>query len=184
MALWTSPTLETIGVYADIVVNGDTLRLYSLHFESFHIEDTDILPRELQANFPKATSQVCHSASTGRAFQCPCRQLPLPYVVCGDFNNTAFSYLYQKFQDRGLVDSFEEAGSGFGRTYDFPYFPFRIDYILADPYFKITSHKVYTGRDYSDHFPIRPPLKRGSEQGTESREQPSVNRRRLLVVVE
>jgi endonuclease/exonuclease/phosphatase len=81
-------------------------------------------------------------------------------VVCGDFNNTAFSYLYQKFQDRGLVDSFEEAGSGFGRTYDFPYFPFRIDYILADPYFKITSHKVYTGRDYSDHFPIRATLKK------------------------
>ena len=59
-----------------------------------------------------------------------------------------------------LVDSFEEAGSGFGRTYDFPYFPFRIDYILADPYFKITSHKVYTGRDYSDHFPIRATLKK------------------------
>ena len=30
------------GIFADIVAGRDTLRVYSLHFESFHIEDTEI----------------------------------------------------------------------------------------------------------------------------------------------
>ena len=148
------------GVYADIVVNGDTLRLYSLHFESFHIEDTDISQENSKRIFLKLPRRFAIQQAQVELFNAHADSCPYPIVVCGDFNNTAFSYLYQKFQDRGLVDSFEEAGSGFGHTYDFPYFPFRIDYILADPYFKITSHKVYTGRDYSDHFPIRATLKK------------------------
>ena len=137
-----------------------TLRLYSLHFESFHIEDTDISQENSKRIFLKLPRRFAIQQAQVELFNAHADSCPYPIVVCGDFNNTAFSYLYQKFQDRGLVDSFEEAGSGFGRTYDFPYFPFRIDYILADPYFKITSHKVYTGRDYSDHFPIRATLKK------------------------
>ena len=143
------------GVYADIVVNGDTLRLYSLHFESFHIEDTEISQENSKRIFLKLPRRFAIQQAQVELFNKHADSCPYPIIICGDFNNTAFSYLYQKFQDRGWIDSFEECGTGFGSTYDFPYFPFRIDYILADPYFKITSHKVYNDTPYSDHYPIK-----------------------------
>ena len=53
-----------------------------------------------------------------------------------------------------MIDSFQEAGSGFGKTYDFKYFPFRIDYIFIDKSFQITGHKAFSDIRYSDHFPV------------------------------
>jgi endonuclease/exonuclease/phosphatase family metal-dependent hydrolase len=50
-------------------------------------------------------------------------------IICGDMNNSAYSYVSQ--YQRKLKDSFEEAGKGFGETYKFHY-PARIDYIFAD----------------------------------------------------
>lgn len=146
------------GIFADIVTGKDTLRVYSLHFESFHIEDTEISQENSKRIFLKLPRRFAIQQAQVELFNAHADRSPYPIIICGDFNNTAFSYLYQKIQDRGLIDSFQEAGSGFGSTYDFPYFPFRIDYILADPYFKITSHKVYSHTPYSDHYPIKASL--------------------------
>lgn len=143
------------GVYADIVLGKDTLRLYSLHFESFHIDDTQITQENSKKILLSLPKRFAIQQSQVELFDAHADTSPYPIIVCGDFNNTAFSYLYQKIQNRGLIDSFQEEGSGFGKTYYFPYFPFRIDYIFADPYFKITSHKVYTGINYSDHYPLK-----------------------------
>ena len=38
-----------------------------------------------------------------------------------------------------LNDTFDEAGNGFGKTYDFKFFPVRIDFIFADDSFEVTS---------------------------------------------
>jgi endonuclease/exonuclease/phosphatase family metal-dependent hydrolase len=73
-------------------------------------------------------------------------------IVCGDFNNTAFSYVY-KIIKYGLTDTFREAGNGFGRSYEFKYFPVRIDFILADEAFNVNGFKTYS-EHYSDHYPI------------------------------
>ena len=73
-------------------------------------------------------------------------------VVSGDFNNTAYSYVYQLLKG-DLVDSFDSAGSGFGGTYNFKYFPMRIDFILMDGSFKVNDFKTFD-IDLSDHFPI------------------------------
>ena len=73
-------------------------------------------------------------------------------VVCGDFNNTAFSYVYRKLK-AGLNDTFKEAGNGFGRSYDFKFFPVRIDFILSDEAFSVNGFKSYN-QHYSDHYPI------------------------------
>ena len=73
-------------------------------------------------------------------------------IVCGDFNNTAFSYVYRAVKG-DMTDTFKEAGNGFGRTYNFKFFPMRIDFIFADPAFKVNGFKTYDV-EYSDHFPI------------------------------
>lgn len=143
------------GVFADIIVGRDTLRLYSLHFESFHIDDTEFTQENSRKILLSLHKRFAIQQSQVELFSKHASGCPYPIIVCGDFNNTAFSYLYQKIQDQGLIDSFQECGSGFGKTYNFPYFPFRIDYIFADPYFKITSHKVYNHINYSDHFPLK-----------------------------
>ena len=54
--------------------------------------------------------------------------------------------------DLGWNDAFEEAGKGFGDTYDFV-FPFRIDFILTDEKMEVNNFKTYEV-EYSDHYPI------------------------------
>ena len=73
-------------------------------------------------------------------------------IICGDFNNTAFSYVYKEIKG-GLQDAFKIAGNGFGRTYDFKFFPTRIDFILVDETITVDSFKTYDNH-YSDHFPV------------------------------
>ena len=52
-----------------------------------------------------------------------------------------------------VKDTFEEAGNGFGRTFDFRYFPIRIDFILVDQAFEVNNFKVLEEK-LSDHYPI------------------------------
>ena len=73
-------------------------------------------------------------------------------IICGDFNNTAYSYVYRKIRG-DLNDTFKEAGAGFGRTYDFKFFPVRIDFIFADDAFIVNKFKTYDDH-LSDHYPI------------------------------
>ena len=41
---------------------------------------------------------------------------PYKMIICGDFNNTAYSYVYKEIKG-DLQDTFVEAGNAFGRTY-------------------------------------------------------------------
>ncbi len=68
-------------------------------------------------------------------------------------NNSAFSYVYRSIKG-DLKDTFEEAGSGFGKTYSFKYYPARIDYIFTDKQFEVKSHTSFSDFKKSDHFPI------------------------------
>ena len=76
-----------------------------------------------------------------------------PMLICGDMNNSAFSYVYRSIKG-DLNDCFEEAGKGFGKTYNFKYYPARIDYIFADRSFKVKEFRTYPEFKNSDHFPI------------------------------
>jgi endonuclease/exonuclease/phosphatase family metal-dependent hydrolase len=73
-------------------------------------------------------------------------------IVCGDFNNTAYSYVYKEIKG-DLQDAFVEAGNGFGRTFNFKFFPIRIDFILADQSFDINAFKTFDV-ELSDQYPI------------------------------
>ena len=69
----------------------------------------------------------------------------------GDFNNTAFSWIYKKLSE-DKKDAFIEAGRGFGKSFDY-IFPFRIDFILTDTEIKTQKFDTYRV-NYSDHYPI------------------------------
>ena len=72
-------------------------------------------------------------------------------IICGDFNNTTFSWVYRNI-GKNKKDAFIEAGKGFGKTFDF-WFPLRIDFILTDNTIEINHFKTFDVA-YSDHFPI------------------------------
>ncbi|MDT0649951.1 endonuclease/exonuclease/phosphatase family protein [Autumnicola edwardsiae] len=154
------------GVYADIVVKNDTLRVINIHLQSFSVKP-DI------GNIEKESSKRVF-LGMGQTFAIQQEQVELvlevirntPYkvIVMGDFNNTAYSYIYRKLRSEGfgLNDAYKEAGSGFGRTFDFDYFPLRIDFILPDESIEVLSFET-TEVFFSDHFPVKATLSLFSE---------------------
>jgi endonuclease/exonuclease/phosphatase family metal-dependent hydrolase len=76
-----------------------------------------------------------------------------PIIICGDMNNSAFSYVYRGIKGQ-LNDSFEEAGTGFGQTYKFKYYPARIDYIFTDRRIQVKNFKTFPDFQLSDHYPV------------------------------
>ncbi len=148
------PNTANNAIYADIVKNRDTIRIYNVHLQSLRIdkdvenlntEDSERLFKRIRQTFKKQQLQT-------ELFIKHKDKSPYKMIVCGDFNNTAFSYVYKEIKG-DLVDAFQEAGNGFGRTFDFKYFPIRIDFILVDKAFKINGFKTLEDK-LSDHYPI------------------------------
>ncbi|MFS4456664.1 endonuclease/exonuclease/phosphatase family protein [Maribacter sp. 2304DJ31-5] len=156
------PETSNGGGYADIVVENDTIRIYNLHLESLRIrpgmikrEKSDRLFKRLRYSFSKQQEQVAFFREN--ADSCPYGK-----IVCGDFNNTQFSYAYRTIKG-DMSDTFSEKGNGYGKTIKFWCFPLRIDFILANPNMEVLSHKNYNLR-LSDHEPVMASLKLGSNK--------------------
>lgn len=142
------------GIYVDILKDKDTLRIYNMHMQSLSLtpelgalekENPKFLVGRLGRAFKKQQDQT-------NLFLAHQRNCTYKKIVAGDFNNTAFSYTYNKIRGDKL-DAFEEKGSGFGRTFIFDVIPLRIDFILPDTEFKVKAFQDFDV-DYSDHFPI------------------------------
>lgn len=140
-------------IFTDIVKNSDTIRVYNIHLESMGIkpekdnfgeENSDKLISRMKLAFKKQVSQV-------EKFLEHQKQWNGKVLVCGDFNNTAFSWVFRQIA-KGKQDAFVKAGKGFGKTFDYTY-PIRIDFILPDASFEINYFKTFKVK-YSDHFPI------------------------------
>lgn len=141
-------------IYADVVVETDTLRMYNVHFQSLRVssklntitqEDSKRLLGRMGEAFKKQEAQVIEFLESEK-------KSPYPVIVAGDFNNSATSYMYRKIK-RDKQDAYEKVGSGTGRTFTFDFIPLRIDFILADPKFEILQFKNYD-IELSDHYPI------------------------------
>ena len=141
-------------IFADLVIKSDTIRVYNLHLQStgintnmsnFDSDQSDALIKQLIKSFKAQEVQT-------KLIVSHLEKSPYKYIISGDFNNTAHSYVYRLLKSN-LIDSFELAGNGFGSTFSFKYFPLRIDFILLDSSFQVLQHKNYDV-EYSDHYPI------------------------------
>lgn len=160
--------MGNMGIYSDIVVDSDTIRVYNVHFESIglspedygfvesltnagQITQTDYLKQgslrilnRLKQAYIERTEQVKivsdHISSS-----------PYPVILTGDFNDTPASWTYREMT-RNLSDAFK-SGTGLGQTYIGAIPGFRIDYILHSNEF--TPYNFNTGSQvYSDHYPV------------------------------
>lgn len=149
-------------IYADIRKGNDTIRVYDMHLESIKISpDVNEIQENVNVIDQQKSQQVMKRIS--KAFEKQQIQAEIlkkhkdncnyPIIICGDMNNSAFSYVYRNIKGN-LNDCFEEAGKGFGETYNFKYYPARIDYIFADKKMKVKSFKNFPKFQNSDHYPI------------------------------
>ncbi|MEE9364922.1 MAG: endonuclease/exonuclease/phosphatase family protein [Cellulophaga sp.] len=153
------PNSANNGAYIDVLYKRDTVRVYNLHMESLKIrpnrtalsnEESGKLYKRIAKSFEKQQEQAA-------IFRKHKEAVSYKIIVCSDLNNTQFSNVY-KVVKGDMRDSFMEKGAGYGRTYNFRYFPLRIDFIFADPEFQIISHKNYDA-NLSDHFPVMTTLR-------------------------
>ncbi|WP_460218811.1 endonuclease/exonuclease/phosphatase family protein [Psychroserpens sp. MEBiC05023] len=153
------PNTSNNAIFADIVKNSDTIRIYNVHLQSSGINPTtEKLTKENSENlFKRVSTTFKMQQSQTELFLKHKVNCPYQMIICGDFNNTAYSYVYKEIKG-DLRDAFSEAGNGFGRTYDFKFFPVRIDFILVDNAFDINGFKTYDVT-YSDHFPVMAKVK-------------------------
>jgi len=152
-----SLNLESSGnniIFADILKEKDTIRIYNTHFESLRIKPN-------QENFgEKNSGKLIQRVSQSFKKQAVQAEVFLKHekkwtgkkIVCGDFNNTPYSWMYTKISTN-KKDAFIEAGKGFGQTYNY-WFPMRIDFILTDENAIVNQFSNYLEK-YSDHYPIQ-----------------------------
>ncbi|MDL2314811.1 endonuclease/exonuclease/phosphatase family protein [Bacteroidales bacterium OttesenSCG-928-C19] len=151
-------------IYADLKIGTDTIRVYNVHFSSFHLDEQD------KAAYEEIVSQQKFDNEKGRRlFGKLSRTMkkhgeevkillehidnsPYKKIVCGDFNDTPASYAYQKLSKR-FNDTYRIKGKGIGKTYNGLYPAFRIDYIFSDKSYSVENyHTIKT--NISDHYPI------------------------------
>lgn len=151
-------------VFADIVKGNDTLRVYNVHLQSIKLQQQDYAlfgEKNQQASNRKSTVRlllekltIAYPARAEQAIKVMkhVETSPYPVIVCGDFNDTPLSYVYNQF-NRKLIDSFRETSKGLGVTYAGRVPAGRIDYIFHSSLLK-AQHFQIQKMAYSDHLAI------------------------------
>ena len=154
------------GVWADLRIKDDTVRVVSLHLQSTSIraEDTSFLEKheyilddEREDKLRSIVSRLVEN-NRKRAVQAECiveflKNSPYKTIVCGDFNDVPMSYTYNTIT-KNMDDAFSEKAIGFAYTYDTRYRLLRIDNILVSPSIEVVSYEVDNEIGLSDHYPV------------------------------
>jgi endonuclease/exonuclease/phosphatase family metal-dependent hydrolase len=150
------PDSDNNAIFADIKMRRDTIRVYSIHLQSTKISP-DINEKIDEAKskkiFRRMSEAFAEQQLQSELIKEHTADCSYPKIICGDMNNSAFSYVYRNIKG-SMKDTFEEAGEGFGKTYNYEFYPARIDYILVDKAFEVKNFKSFDNFVNSDHFPI------------------------------
>lgn len=152
-------------IYTDLVIGGDTIRVYNAHLASirFQPEDYTAIDRGPDRQETKRLFSRLAVAYQNRAEQIDrivahLAQSPYPTVFCGDFNDTPVSYVYGQVSHY-MKDTFRGNHTGFGGTH-IGLFPFlRIDYIWCSDHFEVDYFKLHDRVELSDHHPLEAHLR-------------------------
>lgn len=148
------PDSRNNAMYADIDYNGEVIRIYNIHLQSYQV----ILSHH---NFG-LSNILTLIQNIGLAQRKRYKQTVIlkehingfkgKTILCGDFNSTPFSNTY-KMLSKDRMDTFIEKGNGLGTTFCLGKYPIRLDYIMPDKNFEVLNHKNFK-IDLSDHEPI------------------------------
>ena len=155
-------------IYTDVKTDEKIIRVYNMHLQSLHfkkleykvIDELNKEDVELDADEINASKMIVTRLKRAFVKRAPqadsvaasIARSPHSVIVCGDFNDSPFSYTYHTIS-KNLKDAFIESGNGFGPTYNGNLPPLRIDYIMYSndlEAFNFQTSKV----DLSDHLPV------------------------------
>jgi endonuclease/exonuclease/phosphatase family metal-dependent hydrolase len=148
------PNTTNNGIYADLKIHQDTIRLYNVHLQSFRIElNTSQKNSNIYTTlFRKLNTGITKQIEQAKLIKKEVNNSTKKVIICGDFNATPFSLPYRILK-KGLNDSFISKGSGFGTTYALFGYPLRLDFFLLDKQIDIIRHDNFKLK-LSDHEPI------------------------------
>lgn len=147
---------------ADVKIDRDTVRVIAVHLYSMTLQlsklvgqrKADGVKKEGRIVFSRIKNGFIGHATEFKELEAWIKSSPYPVLVCGDFNETPYGYVYGKTRDM-LTNAFEEKGRGFGFTYNhLPYF-IRIDHQFYDAKkLGLLTFETIDSVKYSDHYPL------------------------------
>ncbi len=152
--------------FVDIYLSADTIRLVNVHFQSIRLSEKeydltqlkplDDKPQEKKIQLFKSLDKL-RTAFRKRSYQVSLvdsviENSPYKVIICGDFNDTPNSYLYNKLSS-SLKDTYLRTNSGVGGTFAGKLPGLRIDYILADPDIDVQKTFVLKQKG-GQHYPL------------------------------
>ena len=155
-------------MWADIDIHGQQFRFVNVHLETTGVNRTLRKAAKLQGAGATVENNRLLKAIYGnytlgmmiRAGQATTIKNELQMnkeegqalVICGDFNDVPYSYVYNTLLGNDLIDGFKECGSGWMHTFRGTK-SVRIDYIFHD---ETIAGLSYYKQDlsYSDHYPV------------------------------
>lgn len=152
-------------LWTDLLVSGDTIRVYNVHLQSNHFDTDDykfihkintsptsIEMRQIKGIFSRLNTAYKKRADQAAKVREHIQETKFPTIICADLNDTHLSYAYRKVKGK-LSDAFQKSGLGFGHTFGSAPVSVRIDYIFFDKNFVSKSFQTGEGK-LSDHNPI------------------------------
>ncbi len=152
-------------LWADLLVNSDTIRFFNIHLQSMHFAKKDYefienIDQQDMGDVQTAGKNILRKMKTAnllrssqaRDIRKVIEESSYPVVVCGDMNDVPNSNAYQIISD-DLYDAFTEKGWGIGRTFKFLSPTLRIDYVLHSKALSVQQVQVLKTQR-SDHSPV------------------------------
>lgn len=153
-------------MWADIDANGRPFRVFNVHLQTTGINGTLHGAAKMKMNgYRIEENQLLHAiygnyslgmmirAQQAEVVAREIKDTKTPLIVCGDFNDVPYSYVYNTMLG-DLVDGFKECGHGWMYTFrGGSKKTVRIDYIFHDKSMKGLDYYKYD-LTYSDHFPV------------------------------
>lgn len=147
---------------ADIAWKGDTVSVINVHLYSMALRLSRLASQKQYNGVKREGRTTARQIRTGfvnrakevEVLETWVGETQYPVIVCGDFNETPYSYVYGRMRKQ-LSNAFEEKGTGFGFTFNrLPYF-IRIDHQFYDQsQLELIDFATLNKTPYSDHYPI------------------------------
>lgn len=156
---------RTFGIYTDLLINGDTIRVYNIHLASIQLAPADIdfvvnagneekkgVKQHALKIYSKLTDAFLLRELQMSNLVDQLSRCKYPVILCGDFNDTPSSFVFNQI-DKKLQDTFREKGKGLSITYagQIPFL--RIDYVMKSGEFETLDYRRHKAA-FSDHFPV------------------------------
>lgn len=154
-------------MWADLLVDGDTVRVFNVHLNSTSIntEDKEYIANYRYMSDTARNRKLCdmvrrlNANTVSRSLHVDSLAQVMAAtrgakILCGDFNDTPMSYAYRRLSE-GMQDAFRAEGRGYSHTFRGFYNTLRIDFVMFDRRnFEVLSYDAPDTVELSDHLPV------------------------------